>query len=58
MMLEDYLDKGILFDIICICESFVTDNSLSLVSLPGYQCFHKNREERQGGGLLIFVKIR
>ena len=56
MMLDQYLQDNLVFDVILICESFITLQNLCLVNLPGYQCYNKNRETRQGGGIMIFVR--
>lgn len=43
-------------DVILICESFLTKNSETLVNIPRYKCFTRNREKRPGGGIVILIK--
>ena len=40
-------------DIIMICETWCTENSI--VSLPGYNLFRKDRSNRVGGGVCIYI---
>ena len=41
---------------ILICETFLSEQSLTFVNIPGYQFFSKCCNDRPGGGILIFVK--
>ena len=46
-------------DIIAITESWMkssTRNYLGEFTLPGYSIFHKDRQGREGGGVLFLVK--
>ena len=56
MLLEDLCQNHVVFDAILLCETYLTSNSAQLVNLPGYQLFYKARENRPGGGVVIFVK--
>ena len=56
MLLDELSEKNVVCDIILLCETFANLNSVSLVSILGYQMYYKNRPERLGGGVMIFVK--
>ena len=56
LMLDECVQKNVIFDVILLCETFVSDLNVNFVNLPGYQCFNKNRSGRIGGGILVFVR--
>ena len=46
------------FDILCICESWLSPVSSTLAVLEGFDSFHTTRQSgQQGGGLCIYAKI-
>ena len=50
------------FDIICITESWVSESVnrdfLSEYELNGYNAYFYQRENRQGGGIILYVKSK
>ena len=45
------------FDLICFCETWLTDNNKNLATLSNYESFHSYRDSRfPGGGVSIFAK--
>ena len=56
LLLDDLLCNNVTIDVILLCETWTNNNNIQLIGIPGYQCFNKNRETRQGGGILIFVR--
>ena len=55
LLLDDLLQRNVIIDVVLLCETFVTNDNIRSIGLPGYQCFNKNREDKQGGGILVFV---
>ena len=43
-------------DIVCLSETWLTDTSCELFSLPNYIAYFSNRQNRKGGGSAIYVK--
>ncbi len=44
-------------DIIAIMETWANANHLmSEFFVKGYECFHKNREHKKGGGVICYVR--
>ena len=44
------------FDIICITESWLSDHTEPLYSLPGYNAYHSLRPVgKRGGGISVFI---
>ena len=52
---EKLHEKGIIFDIILICETFLSDKKLNLCQLDDYVLVEKHRESRVGGGVAIYI---
>ena len=49
-------ERGILIPFICITESWLRDyHADAQIQLPGYQCLRADRQDRQGGGALLYV---
>ena len=43
-------------DVMSLTETWLNDHNSSLLDIPGYRLFLRNRVERQHGGLAIYVK--
>lgn len=43
------------FDVICLTETWLNGNVLSLANITGYKSYHKVREGRRGGGVSIYI---
>ena len=56
LLLDEMLQGNIVVDIILLCETFLNQKSVQLVNPPSYKYYYKNRNNRPGGGVLIFVK--
>ena len=56
LLLDELLVHDISIDVIVLCETFLTDVSQCMFTVPGYRCFFKNRQNRPGGGIAILVK--
>ena len=55
-ILDLYSSQRIHFPVICIQETWITDEStLSLVSLEGYECFYVKPTSSSHGGLITYV---
>lgn len=47
------------FNVICLQESWITDNSnLSQIQLPGYNCIIQGKSCSEKGGLVIYIDTR
>lgn len=46
---------GVQFDVVILCETFSSNDSVQFLNLNGYNAFHYIRES-EGGGLVIFVR--
>ena len=55
MLLNELQEKGIIIHVIGICESFLNKDSVQLAKLDNYQCIHKYRQERIGGGVSVLL---
>ena len=46
------------FDILTLSETWLKDdvNLLNYVQIPGYKFSYKNRNERRGGGVGLYIK--
>ena len=53
--LQDLVYAGV-YDLVCICETWLNDMVLSSELLPGYSIFGRDRACKTGGGVLIAVK--
>ena len=54
-LLEQLSDKDVHIDVILLCETFLSDNTKSIANLRGFQCFHRVRQDRSGGGVSLFI---
>lgn len=54
-VLQDLVYTG-MFDLVCICETWLNDTVLNNEILPGYSIFRRDRVSKTGGGVLIAVK--
>ena len=54
-LLEKLKDNNIIFDIILICETFLSDNKVNNCQLDNYVLSEKHREGRVGGGVAIYI---
>ena len=43
-------------DVVLICESWLNSHTESLIDIPGYKLYNKNRIDRIGGGVGMLVK--
>ncbi|MGL5684566.1 MAG: endonuclease/exonuclease/phosphatase family protein, partial [Vagococcus fluvialis] len=44
-------------DFLCISETWLNDRiSTSMIDVPGYKCYRKDRVAGRGGGVLIYIK--
>jgi hypothetical protein len=43
------------FDVLVLVEASISDNEVSLFNINGYSLFSKLRQERRGGGILLYV---
>lgn len=48
---------GNYFNVIVISETWLNDESVNLIDLPGYNFLFKNRSNKKGGGVGIFLKL-
>ena len=55
LLLDELLHYNVMIDAIMLCETYVNNSNIQLVHIPGFTCYNKNREERQGGGVMVFV---
>ena len=55
MLLDDLLQKNVILDVILMCESYLNNHNVNLAEISGYKSYYKNRENRPGGGIIIFV---
>ena len=44
------------YDIVCICETWLTKSVLDSELLPGYSIFRRDRVRKTGGGVLVAVR--
>lgn len=40
-------------DYMCISESWMNQNTIDLINIPGYRCYRRDREERVGSLYII-----
>jgi len=55
-MLTELEGKGILFDFILLCETWLNEINAKSYNLPGYKYVYKNRSKQPRGGVGIYVK--
>ena len=54
--LEQFLDNNnCLFDILCVCETRLTENLTKQGQIEPFECFHQCRN-RDGGGVSVYVR--
>ena len=54
-LLQQLVHSGV-YDVVCICETWLNDDTLDSEILPGYNLFRKDRLNKIGGDVLIAVK--
>ena len=53
----NYLDNiNHSFDLLGISETWHNSATVDLYNIPGYQCVHKYRDDRRGGGVTLYIK--
>ena len=55
-LLRDLENKKTVIDVLMLCETFLTKNTLNLLNIPGYQVFTDSRTLHKGGGTAILVR--
>ena len=59
IFIEDLNTINFKFNVICLQESWITDNSdLSQIQLPGYNCIIQGKHYSEKGGLVIYIDTR
>jgi hypothetical protein len=48
--------SSMLFDIIVVTESWLTDDCCQLYNIPGYSSIFNNRHNTRGGGVALFIR--
>ena len=56
LLLTDLQADDITFDIILLCETFLSEKNKDMYKLPGYRYVGKQRQHHKCGGVGIFVK--
>lgn len=56
LMLTSLQQKGVQFDFILICETFLQEHNVSLYNLENYTFISKNRSKLKGGGVCMYIK--
>ena len=54
-LLDNLQSQNIIIDVILLCETFLTPVNECLTKISGYNCYHKMRKDRLGGGVSIYV---
>ena len=57
-LLEKLSDKGVVLDVILICETFLSDKKVNNCQLDNYILKERHREGRVGGGVAVYVHKR
>ena len=55
-LLDTLQQHNIVIDVLCLCETFISNISESQCDISGYRAFHAYRKDRTGGGVSIYVK--
>ena len=55
LMVQHFRKNHCELDLICICETFLTDVNCSFFDLEGYTKIEKHRQNRSGGGVALYV---
>ena len=55
VLLSDLRDAGVIIDAIGLCETFLTETSLSLVDIENYSGLHKVRCNHSSGGVSLYI---
>ena len=59
IFIEELNNINFKFNVICLKESWITDNSdLSQIQLPGYNCIIQGKSCSEKGGLVIYIDTR
>ena len=56
IMLDMLNEKNLLPDIMCLCETFLTENNYSKFNFNGFDLISQYRKKKQRGGVSIMVK--
>ena len=56
IMLDMLNEKNLLPDIVCLCETFLTENNYSKFHFEGFDLISQYRKNKQRGGVSIMVK--
>ena len=56
LMLASLQQKGIQFDFILICESFLQEKNVNLYNLENFKFISKNRSKLKGGGVCMYIQ--
>ena len=55
--LDAFLDNhNTSFDILCLCETLLTDDISQVPNIEPFQSFHQCRRDRDGGGVSLYVR--
>ena len=55
-LLTQLLERNCRIDVVLLCETFLTKNTLNMVNIPGYTHVCKYRSDRKGGRVSILLK--
>ena len=55
-LLRDLENKRTKIDVLMLCETFLSKNTLNLLNIPGYQVFADSRMLHKGDGTAILVR--
>ena len=55
LIIEKCNSNGLRFDILLICETFISDYNKHLCELDDYVLFERHRNSKRGGGVAIYV---
>jgi hypothetical protein len=56
LLLTDLNDNDIQFDLILICETFLTETNKNMYNISGYTFVGKNRKHAKCGGVGMFIR--
>ena len=56
LMIEDCRTRGIIFDFILLCETFLNEHNECNYKLPGYAIEPVSRKKMQRGGVCVYIK--
>ena len=55
-LLTKLLERNCRIDVVILCETFLSKNTLNMVNIPGYTHIGNYRSDRKGGGVSILLK--